>query len=148
MERHQILHLVCICVYFLLLISQFALKKRLPANSGMLSTWCADRFCLLSAIMSSLVAFVMHPSVFGCMGWSFVPYMIFRQVPFLCNRRQTAIHGSTATITSRGANFPFFLFLHGSFVVDVRSAWRKPDRRVYFTFMAASLIKGTKQHAA
>lgn len=60
----------------------------------------------------------------------------------LCDRRQTTIHGdSIATIMSRRAHFPFLPFSMG-LSSDVRTAWGKPDRRVYFSFMATSLIKG------
>lgn len=71
--------------------------------------------------------------------------MIFRQLLFCATEGKQQSMVQLPQSCQEELIFFFSLFPWG-FVVDVRTARRKPDRHVYFSFMAARLIKGTKQH--
>lgn len=95
-------------------------------------------FCLLN--VSSSVAFVMHPSVFGCTGRSYRSKHDLQTTAFLCategKQRSTA---ELPQSCQEELIFPFSLSPWG-FVVDVRTCMKKsqPDMFIFHLWRRAS----------
>lgn len=137
-QRCQSLHL--------LFIVHFTVCAHHPASSGGLPTWVCRQSLSLVCICGELSG-ICHTSL-----------CVWVHRTQLCRTKHDLL--TTACCATEGEQqspiqlpqscqeelvFLFSPFPWG-FVVEVRTALGKPDRHVYFSFMAASLIKGTKQY--
>lgn len=109
----------------------------------MFSTWWV---CLSSVFVLSSVAFVFQ---------SFCVWMHRTKLCRVTHDLQTTVFCATEGKQQSTVQLPqscqeelifFFSLFPWGFAVAVRTARRKSDRHVYSSSMAASLIKGTKQH--
>lgn len=136
-DTFKIPHSFCICFCFLLLISQFACLKCFPANSGVFSN-CLHVFHLVSlsfvCICVELSGICLSaPLCLDAQDRALQGHTWSSDNCFLCDNRETAIHGSIATIMSRGANFLFLPFSMG--LCSWCQNWMKKARQTCLFFI-------------
>lgn len=131
---------------FLILISQLALTKCLPANGGVFSNClhvfhpvCRPSLPFVSQMMS-WVAFVTHPSVFGCTGRSYRSKPDLQTTAFL--RATEGEQRSTVELpqSCQEELISLFSLSPWGFVVDVRTCMKKsqPDMFIFHLWRRAS----------